>query len=1094
MSSIESASMPGTEVSEKTPVDFGTKAVSLKAQTDSARLLQNTSQIRSVSAHGNIRPTLALNTTLTSTPVLSSIAPPKAVVTRVAATSAESNISVMGSLTRPPLPATAVSSVSHVTTSYHVPRGSVQVSNITSRQNQGRSFVTLQPVGMSSAPTTGTSFVPSVRTSSPSTTAPRVPSPMQQSSNWSSNPANNVITVPRCISPITSISRACSIPSRTLVSTSKPLNQQQIHRTTEAPRPLLLHAPAQKPLHISTDKSIKVPSVTQVLPLRPPSITNSGFIGQKQGSTIVQSAVSSTTVLTTPVRLNVSNSQPPLISTQRVAMSATPGTVLASRITVPTVTTGTAQAVTLSGQPRIPSALGQGTVIAASSRVGSNNAVSQTTSVIPAQTRLVAGQNTIIATPARIGTQIVGAQPAVLTATARIASAGTTVLSTSKPTMISSQTAVMTTATRMPVTGVSNHQPTTTRVMTSTTNSNLTRFTVSTAMPSTRSTTSITSQITAATTTSRLSSTPSQSTGIVVHPQIMVNATKSLHGANHLTGSRPLITQALHGPIQITQSPVNIASSKVITQPSQNALQTTITTTVASKPITTRPVAVVASQSISIAKIFPQSSGTTTTVADSEVSASQSVQPPSSSVYIHRTLSSPGLVCTASSLASTNAPTLSTYTLPGGASYFYEAPSGYQLATDAPLVARPLSPDTPLVSRQLSSEGPLIARPFTPGSNTFVSQASNSAGSLRSNTISGHGLIAAPQHMRFNSVMIVDQAAVTVQPSYSSENSTLMISESPLTSVSKLNSSPRPSILRKRDNEASPAKATKNLTPVLSSTSVSRSASPSPPSLHVDTNQQSNDHGPSSNGSTTISATSSPGPDDPAENIMPVIKTEFNEDVDRPPVEMSPRKKPRKQLLNDANDAIEMEFISDERIKKEREDEDVPADKVYVVKRPNVSLLHSYKHNWKSRHNHFLRYSDVKPKDERRPTVTDLANQKQVVQKVNGWKIYHLSTQMEDLVIRNGVTRFGSFIQHAPSNGQESLQRYREDVNRVNDLIMGNIQRSKVIKDQMQEAKTQMMKVFDHKVHVSEIISRCASKRNFKKRDKVPISVKKNKL
>lgn len=56
--------------------------------------------------------------------------------------------------------------------------------------------------------------------------------------------------------------------------------------------------------------------------------------------------------------------------------------------------------------------------------------------------------------------------------------------------------------------------------------------------------------------------------------------------------------------------------------------------------------------------------------------------------------------------------------------------------------------------------------------------------------------------MRFNSVMIVDQAAVTVQPSYSSENSTLMISESPLTSVSKLNSSPRPSILRKRDNEA----------------------------------------------------------------------------------------------------------------------------------------------------------------------------------------------------------------------------------------------------------------------------------------------------
>lgn len=98
-----------------------------------------------------------------------------------------------------------------------------------------------------------------------------------------------------------------------------------------------------------------------------------------------------------------------------------------------------------------------------------------------------------------------------------------------------------------------------------------------------------------------------------------------------------------------------------------------------------------------------------------------------------------------------------------------------------------------------------------------------------------------------------------------------------------------------------------------------------------------------------------------------------------------------------------MEFISDDRIRKEREDDDEepPTEKVYVVKRPNISLLHSYKHNWKSRHNHFLRYTDVKPKDERRPTVTDLANQKQVVQKINGWKVYHLSTQMEDLVSFN---------------------------------------------------------------------------------------------
>lgn len=78
MSSIESASMPSTEVSDKTPVDFGTKAVSLKSQSDSTRLLQGTGQIRSSPAQGNVRPSLGVNTTHTPTPVLSSISSQKA--------------------------------------------------------------------------------------------------------------------------------------------------------------------------------------------------------------------------------------------------------------------------------------------------------------------------------------------------------------------------------------------------------------------------------------------------------------------------------------------------------------------------------------------------------------------------------------------------------------------------------------------------------------------------------------------------------------------------------------------------------------------------------------------------------------------------------------------------------------------------------------------------------------------------------------------------------------------------------------------------------------------------------------------------------
>lgn len=69
-------------------------------------------------------------------------------------------------------------------------------------------------------------------------------------------------------------------------------------------------------------------------------------------------------------------------------------------------------------------AISQGTVIAASNRISGTTTVSQS-AVIPGQTRLVAGQSTILATPARIGAQIVTGQPAVLTA-ARVAAGGMT--------------------------------------------------------------------------------------------------------------------------------------------------------------------------------------------------------------------------------------------------------------------------------------------------------------------------------------------------------------------------------------------------------------------------------------------------------------------------------------------------------------------------------------------------------------------------------------------------------------------------------------------------------------------------------------------
>lgn len=44
------------------------------------------------------------------------------------------------------------------------------------------------------------------------------------------------------------------------------------------------------------------------------------------------------------------------------------------------------------------------------------------------------------------------------------------------------------------------------------------------------------------------------------------------------------------------------------------------------------------------------------------------------------------------------------------------------------------------------------------------------------------------------------------------------------------------------------------------------------------------------------------------------------------------------------------------------------------------------------------------------------------------------------------------------------------DVVRVNELLKGNMQRSKIINEGITEARNQMMKVFDHQAHVSDII------------------------
>merc|ERR1712227_513569 len=172
-------------------------------------------------------------------------------------------------------------------------------------------------------------------------------------------------------------------------------------------------------------------------------------------------------------------------------------------------------------------------------------------------------------------------------------------------------------------------------------------------------------------------------------------------------------------------------------------------------------------------------------------------------------------------------------------------------------------------------------------------------------------------------------------------------------------------------------------------------------------------------------------------------------------------------VQDQADDEDEMSTDDEENEKKPN----------FIQGKPHMSLLNSYRHTWKSGHNHFLRYSDVKSKDERRPTVNELANQKLVLQKINGWKIYHLSAGMEDVVeMENDLSdRLEDFAQRLEDAANKDVDK---ELTKVQELIKANIQRSKVIQDQVSEAKDNCQSIFEHKPKIQDIILKYQSKRD----------------
>ncbi|XP_034036572.1 histone deacetylase complex subunit SAP130a [Thalassophryne amazonica] len=202
----------------------------------------------------------------------------------------------------------------------------------------------------------------------------------------------------------------------------------------------------------------------------------------------------------------------------------------------------------------------------------------------------------------------------------------------------------------------------------------------------------------------------------------------------------------------------------------------------------------------------------------------------------------------------------------------------------------------------------------------------------------------------------------------------------------------------------------------------------------------------------------------------------------------SPRKKPRKQqhvISTEESEMVETNSTDEEKIpgrpitgRAERREsppreyiDEEGVRYVPVRPRPPVTLLRHYRNPWKAAYHHFQRYSDIRVKDEKKGTLQDMANQRGVACRAQGWKIHLCAAQLRQL----------SSLEHDVYSRLSTLQEglipkkragADDDLHRINELIQGNMQRCKLVMDQVTEARDTMMKVLDHKEKVLKLLNK----------------------
>uniref|UniRef100_A0A8C2A9C5 Sin3A-associated protein a n=1 Tax=Cyprinus carpio TaxID=7962 RepID=A0A8C2A9C5_CYPCA len=179
----------------------------------------------------------------------------------------------------------------------------------------------------------------------------------------------------------------------------------------------------------------------------------------------------------------------------------------------------------------------------------------------------------------------------------------------------------------------------------------------------------------------------------------------------------------------------------------------------------------------------------------------------------------------------------------------------------------------------------------------------------------------------------------------------------------------------------------------------------------------------------------------------------------------SPRKKPRKQqhvISTEETEMVETNSTDEERAssrapgnRPERHEspprEYVDEDGVRYVPvrpRPPLTLLRQYRNPWKAAYHHFQRYSDIRVKGKYFLNIVCFLSC-----FLKGADCSRLTTLQEGLIPKK---RAGA----------------DDDLHRINELIQGNMQRCKLVMDQVTEARDTMMKVLDHKDRVLKLLNK----------------------